>query len=54
MAEVIWSVKAFEHIEEIGTFIEKDSLFQAHRVVQLIINETRRLKKNIRIGLRKL
>ena len=50
MAEVIWSVKAYMHIEEIGAFIEKDSPFQARRVIQLIINETRRLKDNIRIG----
>lgn len=50
MAEIIWSVRAYEHIEEIGAFIEKDSPFQARRVVQLIINETRRLRDNIRIG----
>ena len=28
MAEVIWSVKAYMHIEEIGAFIEKDSPFR--------------------------
>jgi toxin ParE1/3/4 len=50
MAEIIWSTMAYVHIEEIGAFIEKDSPFQARRVVQLIINETRRLKDNIRIG----
>jgi toxin ParE1/3/4 len=50
MAEIIWSVKAYMHVEEISAFIEKDSPFQARRVVQLIINETRRLKENIRIG----
>jgi plasmid stabilization system protein ParE len=50
MAEIVWSVKAYEHIEEIAAFIEKDSTFQARRVVQLMIKETRRLKENIRIG----
>ena len=50
MAEIIWSVKAYEHIDQIGAFIEKDSPFQARRVVQLIIKETRRLRDNIRIG----
>ncbi len=50
MAEVIWTIKAYDHIREIGEFIEKDSLFQSRRVVQLIIKETRRLKDNIRIG----
>ena len=50
MAEVIWTVKAYEHIAEIGTFIEKDSPFQARRVIQSIITETRKLKENIRIG----
>jgi toxin ParE1/3/4 len=50
MAQVIWTIKAVEHIEEIGSFIEKDSPFQARRVVQLIIKETRKLKEHIRIG----
>jgi plasmid stabilization system protein ParE len=50
MAQVIWTIKAVEHIEEIGLFIKKDSPFQARRVVQLIIKETRRLKKHPRIG----
>jgi len=50
MAQVIWTIKAVEHIEEIGSFIEKDSSFQARRVVQLIIKETRKLKEHIRIG----
>ena len=50
MAEIIWSVKAYEHIKEIAAFIEKDSAFQARRVAQLMIKETRRLKDNIRIG----
>ena len=50
MAEVIWTTKAYEHIDAIGRYIEKSSPFQARRVVQLIIKETRRLKKNIRIG----
>ncbi len=50
MAQVIWTIKAVEHIEEIGSFIEKDSPFQARRVVQLIIRETRKLEEHIRIG----
>ena len=50
MAQIIWTIKAIEHIEEIGIFIEKDSPFQARRVVQLIIKETRKLKKHTRIG----
>jgi len=50
MAEVIWTIKAVEQIEEIGSFIEKDSPFQARRVVQLIIKETRKLKEHARIG----
>ena len=50
MAEVIWTIKAYEHIAEIGAFIEKDSSFQARRVIQSIIKETRKLKENIRIG----
>ena len=33
MAELIWTAKAVEQIEEIGLFIEKDSPFQARRVV---------------------
>jgi addiction module RelE/StbE family toxin len=50
MAEVIWTIKAVEQVEQIGSFIEKDSPFRAHRVVQLIIKETRRLKEHARIG----
>lgn len=50
MAQVIWTIKAVEHIEEIGAFIEKDSSFQTRRVVQLIIKETRKLKEHTRIG----
>ena len=50
MAELIWTVKAVEQIEEIGWFIEKDSPFQARRVVQLIIKETRKLKEFSRFG----
>jgi len=37
-------------LDQIGGYIEKDSPFQARRVVQLIIKETHRLKDNIRIG----
>jgi addiction module RelE/StbE family toxin len=50
MAEVIWTIKAIEQVEQIGLFIEKDSPFQARRVVQLIIKETRKLKEHPRIG----
>lgn len=50
MVKIIWTVRAVEHIEEIGQFIEKDSSFQARRVVQLIIKETRKLMQFPRIG----
>lgn len=50
MAEVIWTIKAVEQVEKIGSFIEKDSPFQARRVVQLIIKETRRLREHLRLG----
>jgi len=50
MAEVIWTIKAVEQVEQIGAFIEKDSPFQARRVVQLIVKETRKLREHARIG----
>ncbi len=50
MADVIWTIKAVEQVEQIAAYIEKDSPFQARRVVQLIIKETRRLKEHPRIG----
>jgi plasmid stabilization system protein ParE len=50
MAEVIWTIRAYEHMFEIGEYISKDSSFQAKRVIQLIVKETRRLEGNIRIG----
>jgi len=50
MAEVIWTIKAVEQVEQIGSFIERDSPFQARRVVQLIIKETRKLREYPRIG----
>ena len=50
MAELIWTVKAVEQIEEIGSFIGKDSPFQARKVVQLIIKETRKLKEFSHFG----
>ena len=50
MAEVIWTIKAVEQVEQIGSFIEKDSPFQARRVVQLIVKETRKLREHARIG----
>ena len=50
MAEVIWTIKAVEQVEQIGSFIEKDSPFQARRVIQLIVKETRKLEEHPRIG----
>jgi toxin ParE1/3/4 len=50
MAEVIWTIKAAEQVEQIGSFIEKDSPFQARRVVQLIVKETRKLEEHTRVG----
>ena len=50
MAEVIWTIKAVAQVEQIGSYIEKDSPFQARRVVQLIIKETRKLREHPRIG----
>jgi len=50
MAEVIWTTKAVEQVEQIGSYIEKDSPFQARRVVQLIIKETRKLREHPRVG----
>jgi toxin ParE1/3/4 len=50
MAEVIWTIKAVEQVEQIASFIERDSSFQAHRVVQLIVKETRKLREHARIG----
>jgi toxin ParE1/3/4 len=50
MVEVIWTIKAVEQVEQIGAFIEKDSAFQARRVVQLIVKETHKLRGQSRIG----
>jgi toxin ParE1/3/4 len=50
MAQIIWTIRAVEQVEQIGSFIEKDSPFQARRVVQLIIKETRKLREHARIG----
>jgi len=50
MAELIWTAKAVEQIEDIGLFIEKDSPFQARRVVQLIIKEARKLREFPHLG----
>jgi addiction module RelE/StbE family toxin len=50
MAEVIWTIKAVAQVEQIGSYVERDSPFQARRVVQLIIKETRKLKEHPRIG----
>jgi plasmid stabilization system protein ParE len=50
MAEVIWTVRAYEHLFQIGEYIIKDSPFQAKRVIQLIIKETQRLENSTRVG----
>ena len=50
MAELIWTAKAVDQIEDIGLFIEKDSPFQARRVVQLIIKEARKLREFPHLG----
>ena len=50
MADVIWTIKAYEHVEEIGNYIAKDSPSQAQRVMQRIIKETRKLRDHIRVG----
>lgn len=50
MAEVIWAERAYEHLVQIGEYIEMDSPFQARRVIQLITRQTHLLKENIRIG----
>ena len=50
MAQVVWVARAYEHLHQIAEYIEKDSPFQARRVIQLIIKETLRLKINSRIG----
>ena len=43
-------MRAVEQVEQIGSFIEKDSPFQARRVVQLIVQETRKIREHPRIG----
>ena len=50
MAKLIWTAKAVDQVEEIGAFIEKDSPFQARRVVQLIVKEARKLKEFSHVG----
>jgi len=50
MAKLIWTAKAVDQVEEIGAFIEKDSPFQARRVVQLIVKETRKLREFSHLG----
>ncbi len=50
MAEVIWTIKAAAQVEQIASYIEKDSPFQARRVVQLILKETRKLREHPRVG----
>jgi plasmid stabilization system protein ParE len=46
MAEVIWAERAYEHLIQIGEYIEKDSPFQAKRVMQLIWRETLLLEEH--------
>jgi len=50
MAEVIWTIKAVAQVKQIAAYIEKDSPFQARRVVQLIAKETRKLREHPRAG----
>lgn len=50
MAEVIWAVRAYQHLVQIGDYIEMDSPFQAKRVIELITRQTYLLKENVRIG----
>jgi plasmid stabilization system protein ParE len=39
MAEVIWAVRAYEHLNEIGEHIGKDSPFQAKRVLSVLFTQ---------------
>lgn len=50
MAQVVWAKRAYEHLVQIGDYIEMDSPFQAKRVIQLITRQTHLLEENIRIG----
>lgn len=50
MADVICTVRAYEHLDQLAEYIKSDSLIQAGRVVHLVISDTHRLKDNIRIG----
>jgi toxin ParE1/3/4 len=50
VAEVIWADRAYEHLIQIGEYIEKDSPFQAKRVIHLIWHETLLLEEHIRLG----
>jgi toxin ParE1/3/4 len=50
MAEVVWAERAYQHLIQIGEYIEKDSPFQAKRVVQLIWHETLLLEEHVRLG----
>jgi plasmid stabilization system protein ParE len=50
MAQVIWTIKAVDQVEQVGSFVEKDSPFQSRRVVRLIIKQTRKLREHPRIG----
>jgi len=50
MVEIVWTVRSYEHLHEIGEYIAKDSPFQAKRVIQSIIKAIKRIESNIRIG----
>jgi addiction module RelE/StbE family toxin len=50
MAQVIWTEKAVEQVEQLASFIEQDSIVQARRVVRLIVAQTRELAQFPRLG----
>jgi addiction module RelE/StbE family toxin len=48
--ELIWSEEALEDIEEIASFIEKDSPFYAKAVVEKIFEKAELLQDSPRLG----
>ena len=50
MARLEWADDALRHIDEIARYIEKDSEFQAKRVVDKIWNSTRRIERFPEMG----
>ncbi|MBI3787293.1 MAG: type II toxin-antitoxin system RelE/ParE family toxin [Ignavibacteriales bacterium] len=45
MAEIIWSVSALADIQQIGGYIERDSLKYAQVVISSLVESVERLKK---------